>query len=89
MPYVAYRVRKFLRLLITPVGNLRWGQHPQARMSWVSVISFFGLAIAMVTGICLKYAGIRLEGPVVSSVLLAGFALVFLSGAIDNWRNRW
>jgi hypothetical protein len=85
---VAYRVRNFLRLLITPAGNLRWGQHPQARMSWLSVVSSFGLAVAMVTCICLKYAGIKIEGPVTSAVILGGFALVFLSGSIDNRRNR-
>jgi len=83
-------MREIANILLSPVNRdrLRWGQHPQAPMSLLSVIACLAFVAVLVGGMLLQWLGVNLHGPVTTGVAFGSFGLVFLAGCLDNRRER-
>lgn len=83
-------MREFVNILLSPVnlGRTRWGNGHKSRMSLLSVVTFLLIFVVMIGGAVLKWLGFNLHGPTTMKVIFGCFALLFISGVLDDRRDR-
>jgi hypothetical protein len=83
-------LHEFFGALLSPAwgGAAKWGSHPHARMSVLSVMSFVLVAVVLVSRCVLKASGRPFPERLLCYIACGLLVLVFFSASFDLYRDR-
>ena len=84
------RLSELRDIALSPVslGRVRWGNHPHARMSLLSVVLFSTCWIVFLCLGAAQWSGHPARGTFPGWLIGTVFTLTFVSGALDGSRHR-